>query len=150
MWISLVVSGLIVLFSMLLLGQHVRAWRLANHGGLEDHEEAFLRRQYLRRMRASGLLGILGLAILGELFIQSHAWLLAYWMVVLVIAAWICLLALADWIASRNHWQASLAVSQAQAAALKAEIAKFQLEERKPPDPSGPSDSSSSQAEQSG
>jgi hypothetical protein len=106
----------------------VKAWREADHGGLAEREYNFHRRQYRRRMQASGMLGIIGLLILGHLWIHDNTVLAIYWSGVIVLVFWSVLLALGDWASSRLHYGPLVADQQAEHLLLKREIEKFRRE----------------------
>src|SRR4051812_17595823 len=104
MWPTLVFSAVLVATSLILLAMHVKAWREADHGGLAERDYQFYRRQYRRRMQTSGMIGIIGLLILGHLWIGDNTTLAIYWAGVLGLLIWTVLLAAGDWAASRMHY----------------------------------------------
>src|SRR6188474_475685 len=109
MWPTLIFSGLLIFTSLILVGMHVKAWREADHGGLAEREYNFHRRQYRRRMQSSGMLGIIGLLILGHLWIRDNTMLALYWTGVLGLLVWPVLLAASDFAASRVHYGSQVA-----------------------------------------
>ncbi|MGV3608092.1 MAG: hypothetical protein ACO1RA_16925 [Planctomycetaceae bacterium] len=118
----------ICLASVLLCVAHVRSFRMADHGGLGDEELTFLRRQFIRRLQTSGILGVIGLLLLGEMLPMAPFVMAAYWMLVLVLVVWMVMLAFSDWIESRWFWGRSSKLSAEQEAFLAEEIARFRQE----------------------
>ena len=107
-WSSVIFSILVMASAGGLLAWHVRAWRRAQGEALEPVHLDFRRRQYLRRMQTSSMLGLLGLAVLvGRLLMAIPLSPLAisiYWVIVLLVLAWIALLALVDIWATKHHF----------------------------------------------
>ena len=132
MWPTLLVSAALVFGSMVLLACHVKAWREADHGGLSERDYEFFRRQYLRRMQSSGMLGIIGLLILGHLWVRDNSMLALYWTGVLGLLVWTVLLAASDFAASRLHYSSQVADQQTEHLLLKREIEKFRRESQSP------------------
>jgi hypothetical protein len=89
-------------------------------------------------MQSSGMLGIIGLLILGHLWIRDNTVLAIYWSGVIVLVIWAVLLALGDWAASRLHYGPLVANQQAEHLLLKREIEKFRRESQ--PDKQQPED----------
>ena len=61
-----------------------------------EHEGFYLRRQYRRRMKTSGVVGLVGLSIFVGYFFPVSVAALAYWTLVVLMVSWILLLAFAD------------------------------------------------------
>ena len=125
-WFSLVVA----LAAVGLCVGHLRAWRSFRRGQFESAEFDFRRRQFRRRIQASAMLGLLGLAVLGGGVMMAMRLnplaITLYWLAVLVVLAWLALLALADMVASKQYYgriQDRYAVEQAR---LKAELRRIQ------------------------
>ena len=125
-------SAALVLGSLIMLAWHVKTWREADHGGLAERDFNFHRRQYRRRMQASGMLGIIGLLILGHLLVRENTMLAMYWAGVLGLLVWTVLLAASDFAASRLHYGPRVADQQAEHLLLKREIEKFRRESQTP------------------
>lgn len=125
MWQTVALSVLLVVASAVMLLWHLRAWRTADHGGLGAREADFLRRQFRRRSQASGMIGLIGLLLLGDLWITDPLSALLYWCGVALMVGWTMLLALADWFASRVYYGHLTAASHAEHASIQAEIEKF-------------------------
>ena len=132
MWPTLLVSAAVVFGSLVLLAWHVKAWREADHGGLSERDYEFFRRQYRRRMQSSGMLGIIGLLILGHLWVRDNSMLALYWTGVLGLLVWPVLLAASDFAASRVHYGSQVADQQTEHLLLKREIEKFRRESQSP------------------
>ena len=101
--VSLILLGL----SGVLIDWHRRSWRAARQNAeLSDHERRFARSQYRRRMQASGIIGLVGLAIgIGPL-VPRAPWPMAFYLATLIGAcACIMLLALLDVWATRRHFR---------------------------------------------
>ncbi len=92
--------------SLGLMFWHVRSIRRSEREALEPVELAFRQRQFRRRMQASAMLGLLGLALLAAPLISHHErplGFLMFWTAVLAWLGWIVLLALGDAWASQQH-----------------------------------------------
>jgi len=92
---------------------------------LDEKAVDFHRRQYRRRMQTSGMIAIVGLAVLGGIAIDRMADAMlsvGYWSAVLFIVAWIGVLAISDAAASRLYYDFVRRDNQAEHAALKAEL----------------------------
>jgi hypothetical protein len=128
MWPTLFFSAALVFTSLVLLAWHVKSWREADHGGLAERDYQFHRRQYRRRTQSSGMLGIIGLLILGHLWVPDNTLLAVYWAGVLGLVVWTVLLAVADLAASRLHYGPQVAEQRTEHLLLKREIEKFRRE----------------------
>ena len=128
MWPTLLFSAALIITSLILLGWHVKAWREADHGGLTQQDHDFHRRRYRRRMQTSGMLGIIGLLIVGHLWVRENTTLAVYWTGVLGLVIWTVLLAVADFAASRLHLAPHVADQQTEHLLLQREIEKFRRE----------------------
>lgn len=89
--------GLLVL-SGWLLDVHRRTWRAAERNPDLDHRERrSARAQYLRRIRASGLIGLIGgLLMLRPLVPEEPLWYLLYLLLLVLLCASLLLLAMVD------------------------------------------------------
>jgi hypothetical protein len=140
--------GLVLLVvATLLVASHVRAWRLADHGGQGEAELEFQSRRFRRRLQASLLLGVIGLLILGDVALERYfredLLRLLYWCGVLVLLLWLVLLAGGDWLASRAYYHRQWNRLQAERTALQADVDRLRREHRERNDLS-PGDSKSS------
>ena len=138
MWPTVVVSAGIVLLSLVLMAWHVKSWREADHGGLAERDYEFFRRQFRRRMQSSAMLGIIGLLILGHLWVIDNMMLALYWTGVLGLLVWTMLLAAADFAASRLHYSSEVADQKTEHLLLQREIEKFRREAESPQKPTPP------------
>jgi hypothetical protein len=107
-------SLLLLLFSGVLMLMHWRSWRVFRLEDLPQSEHDYRRRQFRRRMQASGMIGILGIALfVGKSFflgreslipwIEDVVIIVTYWFAVLLITVWMILLALVDLWATRRY-----------------------------------------------
>ncbi len=104
-----------ILFAAALMGLsatlvviHLRAWRKRDHGGLTDEDYLFFRGQFQRRLLTSGLIGVIGLAMLGHFWTLDLRSATILWLGVLSLVGGVLLLALLDWLASRRFVQRHL------------------------------------------
>jgi hypothetical protein len=121
-------SAALVFISLVLVAWHIKSWREADHGGLTKRDYEFHRRQYHRRRQASGMLGIIGLLILGHLWVRDNTLLALYWTGVLGLLVWTVLLAVSDYAASRLHYGPQVADQRTEHLLLQREIEKFRRE----------------------
>jgi hypothetical protein len=100
---SLILLGL----SGVLIDWHRRSWRAARQNAeLSDLQRRFARSQYHRRMQASGIIGVIGVAIGTEPLVPRAPWPMAFYLACLIGAcACIMLLALLDVWATRQHFR---------------------------------------------
>ena len=133
-WSTIVFAAALVLLALVLLGLHWTTWRQADHGGLSEREQDFHRRQFRRRILSSGMLGLMGLMMLGSLWIEAAWAQFLFWVGMLLGIGAVMLLALADWWSSRTHYGRDQVLQAAQIELLKAEIRKYQSEQTQKPD----------------
>ncbi len=127
--VTILFSIALVLLAITLCLSHVRAYRLNDHGGLSDEDTLFFRRQYIRRLQTSRLLGIVGVMLLGERLKLDPIVGAVYWLLVVALVVWMVALAFADWTESRLYWARPIELSADQAARLKAEIERYRREQ---------------------
>lgn len=129
-WSYVPFSLVIVLAAIGLCVWHVRVWRSMRQGPLDQAEFDYRRRQFRRRIQASAMLGLLGLAVLGGGLMM--AWrlnplaLTLYWIAVILVLGWLALLAVADMVATKHYYSRvrdRYAVEQAQ---LNVELRRLQ------------------------
>jgi drug/metabolite transporter (DMT)-like permease len=92
--------------SVALMAWHIRSIRHSDSAQLEPAELGFRRRQFRRRMQASAMLGLLGVALIAAPSISHRdrpLAFVAYWGAVLGWIGWIVLLALGDAWLSQQH-----------------------------------------------
>jgi hypothetical protein len=101
--VSLALLGL----SGLLIDSHRRSWRLADAASdFSAQARRFGLSQYRRRMQASSMIGLIGLAIgIGPLVPKRPGPMAFYLATLLAACAWIMLLALLDVLATRQHYR---------------------------------------------
>ena len=110
LWSSILVGLLLILAAACFVRWHVRAWRAlaARARGMDPAELDFRRRQLRRRTQTSGMLGLVGIAMLvGRLLIvwRAHPTLiLLFWGGVVLLVLWLGLLAVADMVATRYYF----------------------------------------------
>jgi hypothetical protein len=94
----LALSALLVLFQL-------RTRRAAARQELSERDRGFFRRQFRRRIQIDAMIGLVGVAVLGGIWVTAPRTQLLYWSGVLLVAVWIGLLAIADMASTRAHWQ---------------------------------------------
>ena len=132
----------LVAVSVILVISHLRAWRVVDHGGLAESEREFQARRFRRRLQTSAMLGVIGLLLLGELWLekifQSELPRLLYWSGVGLLLLWLLLLAASDWLASRQHYRGQLDRLQIDRDALRGELERLRREHRERQDKENP------------
>jgi hypothetical protein len=105
---SVVVGLVLCLSSAGLIAWHIRTWKGLQQAEIDPRERDFRRRQHRRRMQTSGMLGVLGVAILvGQglmIWVTSRTFLVVYWSGILLLVLWVALLALADMAATSFYY----------------------------------------------
>jgi len=110
LWSSILVGSLLILAAACFVRWHVSAWRAlaARARQMDPTELDFRRRQLRRRTQTSGMLGLVGIAMLvGRLLIvwRAHPTLiLLFWGGVVLLVLWLGLLAIADMAATRYYF----------------------------------------------
>ena len=132
MFSNLIFATVLFAIAALLMLQHEFKWRKVQRTERDTREVEFARRQYRRRLQASGLIGAVAVAIAVSGWIEHPPLVLFYWIGVVLIVVWILLLGLADWVSSYAHFQRIHKRQLAEHAALQAEL-KAELERRRPP-----------------
>ena len=99
------------LLSLFLLGvsaalilQHIRARKAGSLQKTDELARQFARSQYRRRMRASTLVGIVGIAVFVGHWVSEPVLALMYWGIILLVVMWILLLAVLDLLSSRAYF----------------------------------------------
>jgi hypothetical protein len=128
-WTYLPFSLVIIVAAVGLCVWHIRSWGALRRAALDPAEFDFRRRQFRRRIQASAMLGLLGVAVLGGGVMMSLRLnplaLTLYWLAVILVLGWLALLAVADMVASNLYYRRlhnRYAVEQAQ---LNAELRRL-------------------------
>jgi hypothetical protein len=88
----------------LLIRWHRTAWLTASGEALDEKQRKFLHDQYRRRMQASGMIGVIGIAMfIGQFLSRWPLVNVFHWTGVFLLACWVILLAGADLLVTRNH-----------------------------------------------
>lgn len=98
--------GLVVALAGGLIAFHLRAWRASRFQALGRVERDFHRRQFRRRMQASSMMALLGVALFSGQLIPRERWqwfYVSFWCGVFLVVLWVVGLALADAVATANH-----------------------------------------------
>ncbi|QDU29851.1 hypothetical protein ETAA8_49670 [Anatilimnocola aggregata] len=128
---SVALSVVLVIAALALVVSHLRAWRSADHGGLGEREREFHARRFRRRVQASVMVGVIGLLLLGDLWLRTGWPALLYWSGVLLLLLWLLLLAASDWLASRVHFHQQLSRLQGERALLQADLDRLRDRHRR-------------------
>ena len=146
--LTIPLSLALIVISLILVVGHIRAWRTADHGGLAEVERAFQARRYRRRLQTSAMLGVIGLLMLGELWLdkvfKDELPRLLYWSGVGLLLLWLLLLAASDWLASRQHYRGQLDRLQTDRDVLRSELERLRREHRDKNDETNNNDSEES------
>ena len=134
--VAIVVPVAVAALGVWLLVAHWRVWQKVRATAAEARELEFQRRRYRRRMQTSGILALLGLAMLGGQAIAAdkHPSLFVYfWCAVALLAVWAMALALADVISTRLYFKGLLRQQIVERAKLQAQLARIEKEQAGPP-----------------
>ena len=127
---TVVFAVVLVLLAAGLVASHVRAFRAAKARGERGQNFEFARRQFRRRIQASSILGLLGVAILVGPLIESPLASVFYWEFVVLLACWMGVLALADLRATHYHYGLERDQHRIDLAKMKAELEPTAARER--------------------
>jgi hypothetical protein len=128
-----IVSLFLAAAAIFLVRSHVRSWRAARQQDLSPAEFDFHRRQFRRRMQASGWLGVLAVAILGGSVLRPGSLFVFVWFGIFLAVVWVTILALADMVATRRHFDLVRHDNLVEEAKLQAEIRRLEAERKKKP-----------------
>lgn len=129
MWSHLAFAAFLFAASALLLWIHWRAWRACGSEVLDEREFDFRRRQFRRRMQASAMIGVVGVAVVVSLAIADAMMTAILWLAVLSLVVWMLLLAFAD-IASSYYYYHQIRVEHvAEHASLQAQLERIRRRE---------------------
>jgi CBS domain containing-hemolysin-like protein len=127
---SILISLVLLVSSGWLIAWHIAAWRQARAQVTEARELSYRRRQYVRRMQTSAMLGLLGVAIIvGQVltpWLRSVMFTVLFWGGVVVLVLWMGLLALADIVATQQHFGRLHNETLVERAKLQAEARRLQ------------------------
>lgn len=137
--LTVALGSTLLIAAAVMIAIHLRDWRSADHGGLGEVEQDFHARRFRRRLQASIMLGVIGLLVLGDLWLDRvfHEDLvrLLYWSGVMLLLVWLLLLAAGDWLASRTHFRGQLNRLQAERSVLQADLDRLRREQRERNEP---------------
>jgi len=121
-----------VLFAMALVGVsitlilgHVRTWYSLRSDLPRGVEYSYRWRQFRRRMQASSLIGVLGVAVYLGYLIPARAapgFFVAFWLMVVFVVLWLGALALLDFMATRTFYANRHSVIEAERIAFEAQV----------------------------
>ncbi len=129
MWPSILFASLLMLLSVGLLVSHLAARRTHRAANLGPQETEYRCRQFRRRMQASALLGTVGFAILGGLWVDGPPLEALYWLAVLAAVVWILFLAGADIASTQSFFRDVQQRRSEEHAALQQEIERYRRQE---------------------
>lgn len=129
MWSHLVFAAFLLVASGMLLWMHTRAWRAARSDELGEQEFDFRRRQHRRRMQASAMIGIVGIAVVVSLTIEDTMISAILWLVVLLLVVWMLLLAVADMVSSYFYYHQIRVQHTAEHALLQSQLERIRRRE---------------------
>jgi hypothetical protein len=146
---TIVFSSVLVVAAGALMWLHRRHWNALQSENLPKGKFDFHRRQHYRRMMASALIGILGIAIffgagcfLGEdsflIEMKNPLAIVVYWACVMLITLWITLIAFIDIISTRNYYARICEDDLLEQTKLHAELFRQQRERLKSQKPNSP------------
>lgn len=133
MWSTLVFSAILVVTSLGLLAWHLHAFRTTDHGGLPERDQQFFRVQFRRRTISSGMIGLLGLAMIAALWIDDTIQQMLFWSGTMLVLCWLVFMALMDLWATKAHFGRDVAVQKAEYALIQAQIRKYREEQQDDP-----------------
>lgn len=127
-WLPAVaMGGVLILLGGWFMTLHLKSWRQQSaDASLDASDLAFHRRQFRRRMQASGIIVVVGVMLpVGDSLIpwrKDDASVAAlYWLLVLGLTCWVLLLAMGDLVSTRAHTRAALSRLQRKQRELQAE-----------------------------
>ena len=129
-WVpSVIVGGLLVVFGLLWMGSHIRAWRRERSDEKhDDFDQAHFANRFQRRMQTSGIVVLIGVLIpVGDIFVWGFGpWAAtAYWLFVLVLALWVGAQAMGDLSSVQAYSRTATARVNSKRQELEAELAEY-------------------------
>ena len=127
---TLAVSLSLLVFSILLVIGHLRTRRGDIARLATDSRQArFAQSRFRRRMQASVMIGITGIAILAGQWLANDPLLFAcYWLAVVLWVLWICALAVGDMVATQHHFSQTQHDDLIEKAKLEAQLRRHDHE----------------------
>jgi len=125
MWQAPLFSLLLVGLSLGMIIVHRRIFRMAIEQELDESESQYLHQQYRRRMLASSLIGVVGLALWIGLSVRHPAIALCFWTAVSAVVCWTGWLGIVDWKSSQRNYQVLKKRNVDQHTMLKDELKKI-------------------------
>jgi len=124
MWLSILFGLFLIVLSALMLVRNRAAWRSARVPEAESSEadNDFPYRQYRLRRQANALMAIVGLAIIGGVWVTDTKVAAMYWLGVFGLVCWMALLAVADLVTTRSYYGQLQRDQIAERALLEAEL----------------------------
>jgi Ca2+/Na+ antiporter len=110
-----IVGGSLLIAGCVLIRSHILTWRRHQADQSLDRSDVHhFRSQFLRRLRVSGMLSLIGLLVaVGDALIPWQngllAWFAIYWLVVLLLAVTVVILGLRDMRATQDHARPEMA-----------------------------------------
>lgn len=130
-WLAWLIPIAIVVLGVVLLVWHWQSWRAVGRQEADAGELRYQRRRFRRRVQTSGMLVLLGAAMVGGQAIapDEHPSLFVFfWSGVALLALWAMALALTDVLATRAHVGRLMRRQLAERAKLQAELTRKQAE----------------------
>jgi hypothetical protein len=126
---TLIFGLFLLVISTVLVFAHLRVWRAEQSFPEADEYREFAWRKFRRRMQASIMIGIAGVAILASAWLPDKPLVqLTYWAAVVILVAWIALLACADLLATRHYFGQAQLDHVVEHARLRAQLRRHQHE----------------------
>lgn len=132
-----VMGGGLVLLGAWFMKLHLQSWRRHSADpALDDTDRRHYRRQFRRRMQASGIILVIGIMLpLGDSIIpwdkEDVSIITLYWLFVLGLTCWVLLLAMGDLFSTRTQSRAALSRLQSKQRELQAEADRLRAATRK-------------------
>ncbi len=129
MWSHLGFAAFLLGASVLLLWIHWRAWRAFRSQEIDEKAIDFRYRQFRRRMQASAMIGLVGVAVVVSLVVTDSMLTAVIWLVVLSLVVWMLLLAFADMVSSYFYYNQIRDQQTAEHASLQAQLDRIRQRE---------------------
>lgn len=132
MWPTTVFSLCLLAVSTLLVWTHIREWKAIGASEPDERERRFGLDQFRRRVAASSMIGLIGVALLASprMADPTRASFWFYWIGVLLAVMAIGLLALVDLIATRIYYRRLHESGIVEQAVLKAKLNRLRAHRR--------------------